>query len=86
MALGVNLTKNGLVRIASGTALAMRAGVSRDVMEVHRMLAHPIEDITRKTAEIMGIETTGQWGACETCFRLRRSDMPCQRRRTNRRA
>ena len=68
MALEANLTENGLVRIASGTALAMRARVSRDVMEVRRILAHPSEDITRKTADMMGIETTGQWGACETCF------------------
>ena len=68
---GADLIEIGLVRIASGTALAMRAGVSRDVMEVHRMLAHPSEDITRKTAEMMGIETTGQWGACETCFRAK---------------
>ena len=68
MALGANLMENGLVRIASGLALAMKAGVSRDVMEVHRMFAHPSEDIMRKTAEMMGIETTGQWGACETCF------------------
>ena len=58
--LGANLTETGLVRIASGTALAMRAGVSRDVMEVHRMLAHLSEGITRKTAEMVGIETTGQ--------------------------
>ena len=71
VALRANLTENGLVRIASGPALAMRAGVSRDVMEVHRMLAHPSEDITRKTAEMMGIETTGQWGACETCFQAK---------------
>ena len=71
MALEVNLTENGLVRIALGTALAMRAGASRDVMEVHCMLAHPSEDITRKTAEMMGIETTGQWGACETCFQAK---------------
>ena len=71
VALGANLTENGLVRIASGTALAMRAGVSRDVMEVHRMLAHPSEDTTRKTAEMIGIETTGQWGACETCFQAK---------------
>ena len=63
-----NFTENGLVRIASGTALAMRAEASLDVMEVHRMLAHPNEDITRKTAEMMGIETTGQWGVYETCF------------------
>ena len=38
----------------------MRAGVSHDVMEVPRMLAHPGEHITRKTLEMMGIETTGQ--------------------------
>ena len=71
MALEANLTENGLVEIASGTALAMRSGASRDVMGVHRMLAHPSEDITRKTAEMVGIETTGQWGACETCFQAK---------------
>ena len=64
VALGANWTENGLVKIASGTALAMRAGVSRDVMKVSYMLANPSEDITRKTTELMGIETTGQWGAC----------------------
>ena len=65
------LTENGLVRIASGTALAMRAGVFRDAMEGHHMLAHPSENITRTTAEMMWIETTGQWGACETCFQAK---------------
>ena len=71
MVLGENLRENVLVRIASGTALAMRAGVSRDVMELHRMLAHPSEDVTRKTAGMMGIETTGQWGVCETYFQAK---------------
>ena len=51
VALEANLTENGLVRMASGTALAMTAGASRDVMGVHRMLAHPSEDVTRKTAD-----------------------------------
>ena len=71
VALGANLTEVGLVRIASGTALAMRAGLSYDVMEAHRVLAHPRGDVTRKTAEMMGIEMTGQWGACETCFQAK---------------
>ena len=71
MALGANLAEYGLVKIASGTALTMRAGVSLDVMEVHRMLAHPSVDITRKTAEMMGIETPDQWGGCETCFQAK---------------
>ena len=69
--LEANLTENGLVKIASGTALAMRAGASRDVVEAHRMLAHPSEDITRKTTVMMGIETTGQWGARETSFQVK---------------
>ena len=71
VALAANPMENGLVKIAPGTALAMRAGASRDVMEVHRMLAHPSEDITRMMAVMMGIETTGQWGACETCFQAK---------------
>ena len=50
MALGENLTENGLVKIALGTALAIRAGVSRDIMEVHYILAHPSVDTTGKTA------------------------------------
>ena len=69
--LEANLMENGLVKIASGTALGMTAGASRDVMDVHRMLAHPSEGITRKTAVMMGIETTGQWGAYETCFQVK---------------
>ena len=81
-----NLTENELVKIASGTALAMRAGASRDVMKIHRMLVHPSEDITRKTAEMMGIETTGQWGACETCFQAKAKRHAGQRRQTNGRA
>ena len=35
------------------------------------MLAHPSEVITRKTAEMMGIETTGQWGTCEACLQAK---------------
>ena len=78
VALEENLTENGLVKIASGTALAMREGASLDVMEIHRMLAHPSEEFTRKTAEMMRIETTGQWEACEICFQAeaKRHAMP----------
>ena len=86
VALKANLTENGLVKIASGTALAMRAGASRDVMKIHRMLAHLSEEITRKTAEMMRVETTGQWGACETCFQAKAKRHGGQRRQTNGRA
>ena len=46
--LEANLTENRLVKISSGTALAMRAGASRNVMEVHRMLAHPSESLQER--------------------------------------
>ena len=64
MALGACTTENGSARIASGTALAVRAVVTRDIMGVHRTLAHP-RDIMRKTAEVIGVETAGEWGACD---------------------
>ena len=46
-------------------AVAVKA---RNMMEVHLMLAHPSEDITRKRVEAMGIATMGQWGYCEACL------------------
>lgn len=69
MVLRTNLAESGLARSASGTVLAMGAGMARDVMGVLRMLAHPSEDIARKTAEITEIETTGQQGTCEAYLR-----------------
>ena len=71
------MTDSGSARIASGTALAMRAGITRDVTVVHRMLAHPSEDITRRTTEIMGIQTTGQWGMCEACLQAKAKRHAC---------
>ena len=35
------------------------------MMEVHRVLAHPSEDITQKMVQAMEIATTDQWGPCE---------------------
>ena len=47
-------------------------------MEVHSMHPHPSEEITRWTAEIMGIETMGQWSTCEACLqaKAKRNAMP----------
>ena len=35
------------------------------------MLAHPSVDITRRVAEMTGIEMTGQWGTGEACLRAK---------------
>ena len=48
-------------------ALVARAPPRRDVMQVHRLLAHPSEHITRKTAKAAGISLTGEWGPCVEC-------------------
>ena len=42
------------------------AAKAHDIMEVHRVFAHPSEKIAQKTIQAMRIVTTGQWGACET--------------------
>ena len=51
-------------------ALAMTVK-GRNMMEVHRMLGHPSEDIKQKTAEAMEIATTGQWAFCEACSKAK---------------
>ena len=35
-----------------------------DMVEVHRVLAHPSEAITQKTVQVMGIATMDQLGHC----------------------
>lgn len=45
------------------------AAKARDIIEVHGILAHPSEEITRETAEVMGIATTGQWGLARRACR-----------------
>ena len=53
-----------------GAALVM-AVKSHDVVEVHRVLAHPSEKITKKTVQAMGIATTDQWGLCEARLQVK---------------
>ena len=38
---------------------------TRNMMEIHQMLAHPSEEKMRKMTQAMGIPTTDQWGPCE---------------------
>ena len=47
-----------------GAALALAAN-ARDIVEVHRVLAHSSEEITQKTAQGVEIATMDQWGFCE---------------------
>ena len=49
---------------SQGPVLAV-AAKARDIVEVHRMLAHPSEEITHKTVQTKRKTTTGQWGSSE---------------------
>ena len=46
----------------------------RHIMEFHRLLGHPSEEITRGTARMSGVPPTGTWRPCVQCseFRVRR--------------
>ena len=70
MALRASIAEAVSARTGAGAALAV-AAEARSIMEVHRMLAHPSKEVTRKTAEAMGIATTGQWGSCEACLQAK---------------
>ena len=54
-------------KAAPERALAARAPPHRDIMKVHRLLAHPSETITRATTKATGIIITGEWRPCMEC-------------------
>ena len=49
----------------------MVAAKAHDMVEVHRVFAHPSEKITQKTTQTMEIATTGQWGFCEVRLQVK---------------
>ena len=51
----------------------------RHIMELHRLLSHPSEEITRGTACISGVPLTGTWSSCVQCSESR-VFTPCQNR------
>ena len=53
-----------------GAAMAV-AAKAHDMVKVHRVLAHPSEEIMQKTVQAMGITTTGQWGPCEARLQMK---------------
>lgn len=48
-------------------ALPARGLPTRDVMGLHRLLAHPSEQIARASAKAAGIGVTGEWIQCADC-------------------
>ena len=59
-------------------ALSLRALLSRGVMEMHRLLGHPSEQITRATAKKLDVELSGPWTPCVACSKVkaRRNAVP----------
>ena len=53
-----------------GVALAVVAK-AYNMVEVHRVLAHPSAEITQKTVQAIGIATTGQWEPCEARLQVK---------------
>ena len=53
-----------------GAVLAV-AAKARNMIEVHRVLAHPSVEITKKMVQAMEITTTGQYGTCETRLQVK---------------
>ena len=51
-------------------ALALAVKV-HNMVEVHRVLEYPSEEITQKTAQAMGIATTGQWRFFEARLQMK---------------
>ena len=60
VALGSSIAEAGSAKTCVGAALVV-AAKARNMIEVHRMLAHASEHITWKMAEAMSM-LTGQWG------------------------
>ena len=43
----------------------------RHIMEFHRLIGHPSEEITRRTARLSGVPLTGTWSPCVQCSESR---------------
>ena len=52
-------------------ALSSRALLSRGVVEMHRLLGHPSEQITRDTAKQLGVELSGPWTPSVACSKAK---------------
>ena len=65
-------------RNTGNRALSSWALLSRGIVEMHRLLQHPSEQITRDTAEKLGVKLSGPWRPCVTCSKTkaRRNAVP----------
>ena len=59
------------VRLSLRQGAALAAAKAHDMVAVHRLLAHPSEEMTQKTVQSMGIATTGQWGPFEAPLQMK---------------
>jgi len=61
----------------ASSPVAARRG-PQDIMEFHRTLGHPGEDVTRQTARMAGIQLSRTWSPCVHCSedRVRRHAVP----------
>ena len=81
--------KKPLTPLTTGRAIVTARANLRHIMEFHRLLGDPSEEITRGTARMSGVPVTGTWSPCVQCSesRVRRYAVPkLTESRTNERA
>ena len=81
--------KEPLTPLTTARTMVTARANPRHIMEFHRLLGHPSEEITRGTARMSGVPLTGTWSPCVQCSepRVRRYAVPkSTESRTNKRA
>ena len=70
--------KEPLTLLTTARSMVTARANPRQIMEFHRLLDHPSEEITRGTARMSGVSLTGTWSPCVQCSesRVRRYAVP----------
>ena len=63
--------RSATVDRASAKAMVAAKPTICDIMIFYQLVGHPGEDITRRTAQVVGLRLTGKWNACEECSEAR---------------
>ena len=63
--------KKPLTPLTTARSMATAKVKPRHIMEFHRILGHPSEEITRGTARMSGVPLTGTWSPCMQCSESR---------------
>ena len=63
--------RSAIIDQAPAKALVAVKPMTCDIMMFHQLVGHPGESITRRIAQVAGLQLTGKWNACDTCSEAR---------------